>query len=217
MPRRLSLFHRNTPLTATGRLRLARCVVDDGWPLRRVAERFQVSQATAARWTGRYCKHGPAGMQDRFSRPHHQPRRTPAAIEERVVRPRREHRIGPVRLAAIATSQPQPPTASSSGHHLPALAACDRATGEPVRRYERCRPGELVHIRRQKTRPHPRRRRPRGIAPYGRKPEQVGPQRCRIRLPPPRPGRPLPPALHRGHARKRPSCDGQLPGSPHAA
>ncbi|WP_425264653.1 IS481 family transposase [Streptomyces curacoi] len=31
-------------------------------------------------------------------------------------------------------------------HRLPALAACDRATGEPVRRYERARPGELVHI-----------------------------------------------------------------------
>ena len=35
--------HRNAPLTETGRLRLARCVVEDGWPLRRAAERFQVS------------------------------------------------------------------------------------------------------------------------------------------------------------------------------
>ncbi|MFF9087910.1 IS481 family transposase, partial [Streptomyces sp. NPDC014991] len=44
------MSHRNAPLTPTGRLRLARCVVDDGWPLRRAAERFQVSHTTAARW-----------------------------------------------------------------------------------------------------------------------------------------------------------------------
>jgi len=36
------MVHRNAPLTETGRLRLACCVVDDGWPLRRAAERFQV-------------------------------------------------------------------------------------------------------------------------------------------------------------------------------
>ncbi|KAA9160768.1 IS481 family transposase, partial [Amycolatopsis acidicola] len=37
------MSHRNAPLSPTGRLRLARCVVDDEWPLRRAAERFQVS------------------------------------------------------------------------------------------------------------------------------------------------------------------------------
>jgi hypothetical protein len=46
--------HRNAPLTPTGRLRLARCVVDDGWPLRRAAERFYVCHTTAARWAARY-------------------------------------------------------------------------------------------------------------------------------------------------------------------
>ncbi|MEA5367856.1 leucine zipper domain-containing protein, partial [Amycolatopsis sp., V23-08] len=37
------MTHANAPLTPTGRLRLARCVVDDRWPLRRATERFQVS------------------------------------------------------------------------------------------------------------------------------------------------------------------------------
>jgi hypothetical protein len=60
--------HRNAPLSETGRLRLARCVVDDGWPLRRAAERFQVSHATAARWAARYRHSGAAGMADRSSR-----------------------------------------------------------------------------------------------------------------------------------------------------
>ncbi|WP_277441078.1 leucine zipper domain-containing protein [Streptomyces sp. SPB162] len=50
--------HRDAPLTETGRLRLARCVVDDGWTLRRAAERFQVSPTTAQRWAGR---RGPGG------------------------------------------------------------------------------------------------------------------------------------------------------------
>ncbi|MEV7367316.1 leucine zipper domain-containing protein, partial [Streptomyces sp. NPDC091299] len=94
------MSHRNAPLTPTGRLRLARCVVDDGWPVRRAAERFQVSHTTAARWAGRYRQLGCEGMHDRSSRPHHQPRRTPPDIEAQVVRLRREHRIGPLRLAA---------------------------------------------------------------------------------------------------------------------
>ncbi|MGW0209613.1 helix-turn-helix domain-containing protein, partial [Streptomyces sp. NPDC003233] len=63
------MSHRNAPLTPTGRLRLARCVVDDGWPLRRAAERFQVSHTTAARWAGRYRRWGAEGMHDRSSRP----------------------------------------------------------------------------------------------------------------------------------------------------
>ncbi|WP_159048931.1 leucine zipper domain-containing protein, partial [Streptomyces sp. NRRL B-3648] len=93
------MSHRNAPLSPTGRLRLARCVVDDGWPLR-AAESFQVSHTTAARWASRYRQHGEAGMHDRSSRPHHSPRRTPTAVEQQVVHLRREHRIGPVRLAA---------------------------------------------------------------------------------------------------------------------
>jgi len=59
------MSHRNAPLTELGRLRLARCVVEDGWPVRRAAERFQVSPTTAARWAARYRDLGAAGMADR--------------------------------------------------------------------------------------------------------------------------------------------------------
>lgn len=140
------VIHRNAPLTPTGRLRLARCIVDDGWPLRRAAERFQVSHTTATRWATRYRQMGTGGMSDRSSRPHHQPRRTPAAVENHVVSLRREHRIGPVRLAARCGVAASTAHRILTRHGLPTLAACDRATGEPVRRYERARPGELVHI-----------------------------------------------------------------------
>jgi transposase InsO family protein len=140
------LIHRNAPLTPTGRLRLARCVIDDGWPLRRAAERFQVSHTTAARWAGRYRRHGAAGLHDRSSRPHHSPRRTPAFVEKRVLRMRREHRIGPLRLAARTGVAASTAHRILQRHGLPPLATLDRATGDPVRRYERSRPGELVHI-----------------------------------------------------------------------
>jgi transposase InsO family protein len=120
--------------------------VDDGWPLRRAAERFQVSHTTAARWAGRYRRHGEAGMHDRSSRPLRSPRQTPAAVEEQVVRLRREHRIGPLRLAARCGIAASTAHRILVRHHLPALTTLDRATGEPVRRYERQRPGELVHI-----------------------------------------------------------------------
>lgn len=60
-PREALMPHRNAPLTETGRLRLARCVLEDGWPVRRAAERFQVSHTTAARWAARYRQHGPGG------------------------------------------------------------------------------------------------------------------------------------------------------------
>ncbi|MFF5776859.1 leucine zipper domain-containing protein, partial [Streptomyces virginiae] len=140
------MVHRNAPLTETGRLRLARCVVDDGWPVRRAAERFQVSHTTAARWAGRYRQLGVAGMGDRSSRPHHQPRKTPAEVEAEVLRLRREHRIGPLRLAVRCGIAASTAHRILARHGQPPLAALDRATGEPVRRYERARPGELIHI-----------------------------------------------------------------------
>lgn len=54
--------HRDAALTETSRLRLARCVIEDGWPLHRTAERFQVSPTTAQRWADRYRQSGEAGM-----------------------------------------------------------------------------------------------------------------------------------------------------------
>ncbi len=52
------MSHANASLTPTGRLRLARCVVEQRWPLRRAADRFGVSVTTAQRWACRYRLHG---------------------------------------------------------------------------------------------------------------------------------------------------------------
>ncbi|GAA2445126.1 IS481 family transposase [Streptomyces macrosporus] len=137
--------HRNAPLTETGRLRLARCVVEDGWPLRRAAERFQVSVTTAQRWASRYRALGEAGMADRSSRPRRSPRRTPIRTERRIIKVRLARRWGPARIAHLLRLAP------STVHRVPRyglarLAHLDRATGRVIRRYERDRPGELVHV-----------------------------------------------------------------------
>ncbi|MCP2256549.1 leucine-zipper of insertion element IS481 [Streptoalloteichus tenebrarius] len=68
------MVHRNAPLTLTGRLGGAWCVVGEGWPLRRAAERFQVSHTTVVRWACRCRSWGAAAMVDRSCRPRHSPR-----------------------------------------------------------------------------------------------------------------------------------------------
>jgi transposase InsO family protein len=144
------VVHRSAPLTEAGRLRLARCIVDQGWPAARAAERFQVSRPTACRWASRYRDQGPAGMQDRPSRPHHSPNRTPAPLVRRIAHLRWKQRLGPAQIG------PQVGLAASTVHRvlvrcrISRLAHLDRATGQavrdPVRRYEHPSPGALVHI-----------------------------------------------------------------------
>jgi transposase len=102
------VVHRNAPLSETGRLRLARCVVEESWPLRRAAERFQVSVTTAARWAGRYRDVGAAGMRDRSSRPHASPRRTPQRTERRIIKVRVLRRWGPPPASAISSESIPP-------------------------------------------------------------------------------------------------------------
>jgi leucine-zipper of insertion element IS481 len=138
--------HANAPLTATGRLRLARCVVENRWPLRRAAERFQVSVSTAARRAGRYRDLGETGMADRSSRPHASPNRTPARTERRIIKVRVLRRWGPARIAYLLGLNPSTVYRVLTRYRLARLVHLDRATGWPVRRYEHTAPGDLVHV-----------------------------------------------------------------------
>jgi transposase InsO family protein len=132
-------------------LKLAQCVVKDGWPLRRAAERYQVSVPTAKRWADRYRQLGEAGMVDRSSRPHRSPTRTPPKVERKVLHLRRSKRWG---SAAIAARMGMPGSTVHKilvRHGLPKLAHLDLATGQPIRkekpqRYEHPEPGDLVHV-----------------------------------------------------------------------
>ena len=138
--------HANAALTPRARLRLARLIVEHGWPVARAAERFQVAWPTANRWATRYRAEGETGMTDRSSRPHHSPRATPAPVVRKIVHLRWKQRLGPVEIAARVGC------AASTAHQvlrrcrISRLAHVDRATGEPVRRYEHPHPGDLLHV-----------------------------------------------------------------------
>jgi transposase InsO family protein len=120
--------------------------VDEGWPLRRAAERFQVSVATAKRWADRYRVDGQAGMTDRSSRPHHCPHRIPTRTERRIIKVRVLRRWGPARIAFFLQLVPSTVHRVLTRYGLARLTHLDRATALPIRRYERATPGELVHV-----------------------------------------------------------------------
>jgi transposase InsO family protein len=138
--------HRNAPLSETGRLRLARCVVEDGWPLRRAAERFQVAVSTAARWASRYRELGAEGMCDRSSRPHHSPSRTPTRTERRIIKVRVIRRWGPARIGYLLGMHPSTVHRVLTRYGLAKLRWLDRPTGRVIRRMESRACGDLIHV-----------------------------------------------------------------------
>jgi hypothetical protein len=143
--------HANAVLTPKARLGLARLVVDQGWTLRRAAERFQCSPATAGKWVHRYRALGGAGMADASSRPRTSPHRTPMRTERRIIALRFTRRWGPHRIAAHLRLARSTVGKVLARYRMPALACLDQATGLPVRRpaprrYEHPAPGDLVHV-----------------------------------------------------------------------
>ncbi|WP_193603847.1 IS481 family transposase, partial [Mycobacteroides abscessus] len=140
------MSHRNAPLSETGRLRLARCVVDEGWSLRRAAERFQVAVSTAARWAARYRALGQAGMADRSSRPHRSPNQTPTRTERRIIKVRVIRRWGPARIGYLLGVHPSTVHRVLTRYGLAKLRWLDRPTGRVIRRMQSARPGDLVHV-----------------------------------------------------------------------
>src|SRR5215218_4023081 len=144
--------HRNARLTVHGR-RLLIDRVSSGRPIAHVAKEVGVSRQCAHRWVARYAAEGEAGLQDRSSRPQHSPKRTSPAVEAAVVAARRKYRRGPDWLAAELGVPARTVSRILRRHQLPYLADCDPLTGQLIRsskqtacRYQRDRPGELVHM-----------------------------------------------------------------------
>jgi transposase InsO family protein len=133
-------------LTPRARLRLARLIVDEGWPVVRAAERYDVSWPTANRWARRYAELGEAGMVDRSSRPHRQPNRTPQPVVRKIVHLRWKQRLGPVGIADRVGCSASTVHAVLVRCRLNRLSHLDRVTGEPIRRYEHDHPGSLLHV-----------------------------------------------------------------------
>ena len=117
------------------------------WPLRRAAERFQVSVTTAARWADRYRDSG-AGRDGRsvFSRPHYSPQRTPTRTERRIIKVRVVRRWGPARIGYLLGLHPATVHRVLTRYGMARLRWLDRPTGRVVRRMEPGRCGDLVHI-----------------------------------------------------------------------
>ena len=114
-----------------------------GQSVGRVAYVQGVSRATAYRWWSRFQREGWTGLRDRPSTPHRQPRRLPEEVEARIVAARQASGDGPLMLAAKLGL-----AASTIGKVLRRLGRSrpPRAPRPAVVRYERARPGELLHI-----------------------------------------------------------------------
>ena len=146
------MSHVNARLTVHGR----RLIVDRvaaGRPVAHIAAELGVSRQTAYRWVRRFRAEGPAGLPDRSSRPRSSPTRTSAEREQAVLGARRSSRFGPLRVAALTGVPARTVSRILQRHGVPRLADCDPLTGAPIRtarttanRYERARPGELVHL-----------------------------------------------------------------------
>jgi transposase InsO family protein len=139
------MAHRNARLTEFGRLLLVQRITELGWPAAQAAESLGVSRATASKWLGRYRAEGRAGLADRSSRPHHCPHALTARQVRRVLTARRRRREGPHRLAWRLGMPRSTVYGVLVRHHLSRLASMDRVSGVVVR-YQRERPGELVHL-----------------------------------------------------------------------
>ena len=138
------MSHANAALTPRARLRVTRLVVDQDVPIPEVAARFQCSYTTVKRWAGRYAAGEP--MTDRSSRPHTMPAKTSLATTKRIVSLRLRKRLGPVQLAARVGVAPSTVHRVLVRCRLNRLSHVDRATGEPVRRYEHPHPGSMLHV-----------------------------------------------------------------------
>lgn len=140
------MSHANATLTPRTRLRLARLIVDDKWTYAAAAKMFMVAPKTAKKWADRYRTEGPAGMADRSSRPRRCPNKTPEHVKRQIVRLRWRKRLGPVQIAGRIGVPASTVHAVLVRCRMNHLSCIDRATGEPLRRYEHPHPGSLIHV-----------------------------------------------------------------------
>jgi transposase InsO family protein len=145
--------HRNARLNLRGRQLLVERVRDHGWAVAHAAKAQGVSRQCAHRWIKRFREAGEAGLHDRSSRPRHCPRQTSVEVEEAIVAKRRQERRGQDWLGPELGVPARTVSRVLRRQGVPYLRECDPLTGEVIRaskttavRYERERPGELVHV-----------------------------------------------------------------------
>ena len=135
-------LHANAALGPKGRLVMVRRVVNETWSLAAAAEAAGVSERTGRKWVRRYLAEGEPGLIDRSSAPRSVPSRTPEERRQVIAALRRVRFTGPeiAELLDMALS-----TVSGLLKEM-GMGKLGRLGLEPAERYERSRPGELIHI-----------------------------------------------------------------------
>jgi transposase InsO family protein len=144
--------HRNARTTVHGRLLIV-ARYRAGWPKAHIAAAMGISRKCVTTWLDRFAAEGEAGLQDRSCRPHAMPRRTSPLVEQQILHVRHRLRCGPEGISAETGVPARTVSRVLARHQVPRLATLDPITGEVIKaskttavRYERARPGELVHM-----------------------------------------------------------------------
>ena len=135
-------LHANAALSLNKRRQLCGRVVEGDWSLTEAARAAEVSARTAAKWVRRFRAEGDAGLLDRSSAPHSVHNATPEKRVQAIAALRRLRFSG----AQIAELLGMPEKTVAGILTRIGLGKLGRLGLEPARRYERSRPGELVHV-----------------------------------------------------------------------
>ena len=139
------MAHARAKLTVLGRQLLVNRVLIDGWKPADAAKAMGVSRQTAYKWLRRFGDEGAAGLVDRTSAPRRCPHRLDPDVVATIVATRLETLYGPHRLAYELDRPRSTIYGVLRREHLSRLSFIDRPTRTVVR-YERARPGELLHV-----------------------------------------------------------------------
>jgi len=135
-------LHANAALSVRQRRRMVLLVVDQGWSIRSAAAEFRTSEKTCSKWVARYREASESGLLDRSSACEVLANRTPERRVEAIAALRRLRFTGP----EIAELLGMPVSTVSGILTRIGLGRLGRLGLEPAERYERERPGELIHI-----------------------------------------------------------------------
>jgi transposase/ribosomal protein L30/L7E len=135
--------HKNAPLTPKGREMMVRAVIEGGLSKAEAARRFNTTAKTVAKWMRRFEAEGVEGLRDRSSRPLSSPSQTTPAICAAVEALRRQRHTGKQIAAEVGVSAA---TVSRVLRRLGLNRVLALEPAQPIRRYERAHPGEIIHI-----------------------------------------------------------------------
>jgi transposase InsO family protein len=135
--------HKNAPLTPKGREAMVGSVVEGGLSQADAAYQFNTTPKTVARWVKRFRAEGVNGLRDRSSRPHSLPSQTAPATCTVIEALRRQRHTG--KQIAVETGV-SPATVSRILRRMRLNRIRDLEPAEPERRYERDKPGEILHL-----------------------------------------------------------------------